>query len=98
MHARFVLPVAAVGLALIAPGQLAAQGSPSTQVRPAQGAETSQCDDLLQQVQARMNTALAVNVRGAAADVRHAEELCNSGHPEQGMAILHRVRSSMNNN
>jgi hypothetical protein len=96
MSVRLLLPMAA-GLALIASGQLAAQGTP-TQIRPAQGAQTSQCDDLLQQVQSKMNTALAVNVRGASADVRHAQELCNSGHPEQGMAILHRVRSSMNNN
>jgi hypothetical protein len=97
MSLRFAFPMAAVGLALIASGPLAAQGTP-TQIRPAQGNEASQCDPLLEQVQSRMNTALAVNVRGAAADIREAQDLCNSGHPEQGMAILHRVRSSMNNN
>ena len=97
MSVRFMLPMAVTGLALIASGQLAAQGTP-TQVRPAQGAEASQCDALLQQVQSRMDTALAVNVRGAAADVSRAQDLCNSGHPEQGMAILHRVRSTMTSN
>ncbi len=64
MSVRFMLPMAAAGLALIASGQLAAQGTP-TQIRPAQGAEASQCDALLQQVQSRMDTALAVNVRPA---------------------------------
>ena len=96
MSVRFMLPMAVTGLALIASGQLAAQGTP-TQVRPAQGTDASQCDALLQQVQSRMNTALAVNTPGAAADIREAQDLCNSGHPEQGMAILHRVRSTMNN-
>jgi hypothetical protein len=43
MRVRLVLPVAAIGLALIAPGhQVAAQGSPSTQIRPAQVNEASQ--------------------------------------------------------
>ena len=97
MSVRFMLPMAVAGLALIASGQLAAQGTP-TQIRPAQGAEASQCDALLQQVQSRMDTALAVNTPSAAASIREAQDLCNSGHPEQGMAILHRVRSTMNSN
>jgi hypothetical protein len=67
--------MAAVGLALIASGPLAAQGTP-TQIRPAQGTEASQCDPLLEQVQSRMNTALAVKVRDAAADIREAQDLC----------------------
>jgi hypothetical protein len=45
-----------------------------------------------------MNTALAVNTAGAAASIREAQDLCNSGHPDQGMAILHRLRSTMNSN
>jgi len=99
MRVRFVLPVAAIGLALIAPGgQLAAQGSEATQIRPAQVTETGQCDDLLQQVEARMSTALAFRVHSAAADLQQAQEFCDSGQPEQGMAILHRVRSYMNDN
>ena len=99
MPLRFVLPVAAIGVALIASGcQLAPHGSPSTQIRPAQVNETSQCDDLLQQVEARMSTALALNVRSAAADLRQAQELCDSGHPEQGIPILRRVLASMNDN
>jgi hypothetical protein len=97
MSVRFMLPMAAAGLALIAAGQLAAQGTP-TQVRPAQGAQTSQCDPLLQQMQSRMNTALAVNTPGAAGSIRQAQDLCNSGHPDQGMAILHQLRSTMNTN
>jgi hypothetical protein len=99
MRVRLVLPVAAIGLALITQGcQLAAHGSPSTQIRPAQVNETSTCDNLLQQVEARMSTALAFKVRSAAAGLAQAQELCNSGQPEQGMAILMRVRGSMNDN
>jgi hypothetical protein len=99
MRARFVLPVATIGLALVAPGgQLAAQGSPSTQIRPAQVNETGQCDVLLQRVEARMSTALALNVRSAAADLRQAQELCNSGQPEQGIPILMGVLGYMNDN
>jgi hypothetical protein len=99
MRVRLVLPVAAIGLALIAPGrQVAAQGSPSTQIRPAQVTETGQCDDLLQRVEARMSTALALHVRSAAAGLRQAQELCNSGQPEQGIPILMGVLGSMNDN
>jgi hypothetical protein len=99
MPARFLLPMAALGLALAASGcQSAPHGSPSTQIRPAQVSEASQCDDLLQQVETRMSTAVAFRVRSAAAGLRQAQELCNSGQPEQGMAILHRVRSYMNDN
>ena len=99
MPVRSVLPVAAIGLALIASGcQSAPHGSPSTQTRPAQVNETSPCDDLLQQVEARMSTALAFKARSAAAGLAQAQELCNSGQPEQGSAILMRVRGSMNDN
>jgi hypothetical protein len=99
MPVRFVLPVAAIGVALIASGcQLAPHGFPSTQIRPAQVNETSHCDDLLQQVEARMSTALAFKVRSAAASLRQAQELCNSGQSEQGIPILMRVRGTMNDN
>jgi hypothetical protein len=99
MHVRFVLPVAAIGLALIAPSyQLAAQGSQVTQIRPAQVTETGQCDDLLQRVEARMSTALALNVRSASADLRQAQELCDSGQPEQGIPVLMGVLGYMNDN
>jgi hypothetical protein len=99
MPLRFILPVAAIGVALIASGcQLAPHGSPSTPIRPAQVNETSQCDDLLQQVEARMSTALAFKVRSASASLRQAQELCNSGQPERGIAILRGVRGSMNDN
>ena len=99
MPVRSVLPVAALVWALIASGcQSAPHGSPSTQTRPAQVNETSPCDDLLQQVEARMSTALAFKARSAAAGLAQAQELCNSGQPEQGSAILMRVRGSMNDN
>jgi hypothetical protein len=99
MPARFLLPMAAIGLALAASGcQSVPHGSSSTQIRPAQVNETSPCDDLLQQVEARMSTALAFRVHSAAADLQQAQEFCDSGQPEQGMAILHRVRSYMNDN
>jgi hypothetical protein len=97
MSVRFMLPMAAAGLALIGSGQLAAQGTP-TQIRPAQGAQASQCEPLLEQVQSRMSTALAVNTPGAAASIREAQDLCNSGREAEGMAILHHLRSTMNNN
>jgi hypothetical protein len=97
MSVRFMLPMAVAGLALIASGQLAAQGTP-TEVRPAQGAQPTQCDPLLQQMQSRMNTALAVNTPGAAASIREAQDLCNSGRTAEGMAVLHRLRSTMNSN
>jgi hypothetical protein len=98
MPMRSVLPVAAVGLAVIASGQLAAQGSAPTQIRPAQVREAGPCDALMQQVQGRMSTALAVNVAAAQEDLRQAQELCNSDQPEQGMAMLRQVLSYMNNN
>ena len=99
MHVRFVLSVAAIALALVASGcQLAPHGSPSSQIRPAQVNATSQCDQLQQQVEARMSTAVAVKVPSATAGLGQAQELCNSGQPEQGIAILQRVLGSMNDN
>jgi hypothetical protein len=37
-------------------------------------------------------------VRSAAAGLRQAQELCNSGQPEQGIPILMGVLGSMNDN
>jgi hypothetical protein len=99
MSMRSMVPVAAIGLALIASGcQSSPHGSASPQVRPAQVNETSPCDDLLQQVEARMSTAVAFKVPSSAAGLRQARELCNSGRPEEGMPILRQVLGSMNDN
>jgi hypothetical protein len=95
MSVRFVLPVVAVGLAAIVPGQLAAQSS-SPQIRPAQRIEPSPCDDLVRRVELQMPTAKAVRVSGAQEDLREAQELCNSGQPEQGVGILRDLLSSIN--
>lgn len=97
MSVRSLLPLAAVGLALIGPGQLAAQGA-SSQVRPAQSTAATECDVLVQRVETRMSTALAVKTPGANQDLQQARELCASGQPEQGIPILRGILSGMNNN
>jgi hypothetical protein len=88
MLVRLVLPMVAVGLAVIAPGQVAAQSAPSTQIRPAQRVEPSPCDDLVRRVEINMPTAAALRVSDAQEDLREARELCNSGQSEQGTALL----------
>jgi hypothetical protein len=35
---------------------------------------------------------------GRSSDVREARELCNSGHPEEGNAMLRGVLNSLNDN
>jgi hypothetical protein len=88
-----------MGLALLASGcQSDVERSPSSQVPAAQVNETTRCDDLSRQVEARMSTALAFKVRSAAASLREAQELCNSGQPEQAIPILTRILGSMNDN
>lgn len=96
MLVRSVLPLAAVALGFIAPAHLAAQDT-STQVRPAQ-AQSTECDSLIQRVEQRMSTALAVNVPSARDDLQEARELCNGGEPEEGVTILRNVLSTMNSN
>jgi hypothetical protein len=88
MSVRFVLPVVAVGLAVIVPGQLAAQSSSSPQIRPAQRIEESPCDDLVRRVEIEMPTAAALRVPDAEEDLRQARELCNSGQSQEGSALL----------
>jgi hypothetical protein len=109
MPMRSVLPVATVALAIgaisgcssFAPAQLGAQSSPSpspssAQVRPAQGTPISQCDTLMQQVEDRFPTANAFRVPKVREDYRQAQELCNSGQPEQGIPILRGILGYMN--
>jgi hypothetical protein len=91
MSVRFVLPVVALGLAVTIPGQLSAQGSSSAEIRPAQGTESGPCDDLIQRVESGMPGAVHIRVPDAQADLREAQELCNSGQPEQGRAILRQI-------
>jgi hypothetical protein len=93
MSVRFVLPVVAVGLAVIVPGQVAAQSSSSPQIRPAQGVEESPCDELVRRVELEMPTAAGLRVSDAQEDLREAQELCNSGQPEQGVGILRDILS-----
>jgi hypothetical protein len=96
MPMRFVLPVAAVGLVVIASGQLAAQSSSPTQIRPAQVPQAGPCDALVQQVEDRMPTAVGFRLHDVQDDLSEAQELCNSGQPEQGTAILREILNYMN--
>jgi hypothetical protein len=96
MLVRLVLPLAAVALGFAAPAQLAAQET-QTQIRPAQAQPTA-CDDLIQRVELRMSTALAVNLPGARDDLAEARELCNSGQEAEGIPILRGLLNSMNSN
>ena len=95
MYVRFVLPAAAVALALgIATGSYA-QGSPSMQMRPAQAPQAGPCDDLLRAVEIDMPGAVGARVAAAERDVQEAQELCNSGRPDEGRALLRGVLSSV---
>ena len=95
MPVRFVLPVVALGLAVTVPGQLAAQGSSPTEIRPAQGAESGPCDDLVQRVESGMPSAVHIRIADAQEDLREAQELCNSGQSQEGRAILRQILGYM---
>lgn len=95
MSVRFVLPVAAVALTLGIVGESYAQGSSSTQVRPAQMPQASECDELLRAVEIEMPGAVGLRVAAAQRDIREAQELCNSGHPEEGIPLLRGVLDSV---
>jgi hypothetical protein len=95
MSVRFFLPVAAVALSLGMVGEGYAQSSPSTQVRPAQMPQPSRCDELLRAVEIEMPNAVGLRVAAAREDIREAQELCNSGRPEEGIPILQGVLNSM---
>jgi hypothetical protein len=95
MYVRFILPAAAVVLALgMATGSYA-QGSSSTQMRPAQAPQAGPCDDLLRAVEIDMPGAVGARVAAAERDIRDAQELCNSGRPEEGRTLLRGVLSSV---
>jgi hypothetical protein len=100
MSLRTVLPVAAVGVALIASCQLADQadqGSSPSVIRPA-STEAGPCDPDVQEVQDRIPTALAMRMRDVRDDLRQAQELCASGRPQEGRAMLHNILDYMNRN
>jgi hypothetical protein len=94
MTGRFVLPLAAVSLTLVASGEAGAQASSPTQVRPAQVTE-SRCDELLQRVESGLATAKAGRVHGAQDDLREAQELCAAGGTREGMDILRETLRTM---
>jgi hypothetical protein len=101
MSLRTALPLAAVGLALIASCQLADhadQGSSPAVIRPASGTAAGPCDELVQEVQDRIPTALAMRMPDVRDDLRQAQELCNSGRPKDGSAMLHNILDYMNRN
>jgi hypothetical protein len=101
MSLRTALPVAAVGLALIASCQSADhadQGSSPSVIRPASVTEAGPCDALVQEVQDRTPTALGMRMRDVRDDLRQAQELCNSGRPKEGRAMLHNILDYMNRN
>ena len=95
MALRFVLPVAAVALTLGMAGEIYAQGSSSTQVRPAQAPAPSRCDELLRQAEIEMPSAVGLRVAAAQSDLQEARELCNSGQEEEGITILRGVLDSV---
>jgi hypothetical protein len=95
MTVRFLLPMAAVALTLGMVGDGYAQSSPPTQVRPAQMPAPSGCDELMQAVEIEMPSAVGLRVHEARRDVQDAQELCNSGQEEEGMAILRGVLDSV---
>jgi hypothetical protein len=95
MALRLVLPVAAVALTLATAGDIYAQSSSSTQMRPAQAPAPSRCDALLNAVQIEMPSAVGMRVADAQSDIREAQELCNSGQEQEGMSILRGVLDSV---
>jgi hypothetical protein len=91
MTLRLVLPLAAMTLTLGMVGQGYAQGSSSPQVRPAQMPQANECDELMRQVEIEMPSAVGLRVHAAESDIAEARELCNSGQPQEGAAILRGV-------
>jgi hypothetical protein len=56
----------------------------------------STCDSLMQQVEDGFPTAKAYRVPFMKEDYREAQELCNSGRPEEGIPILRGILGYMN--
>ena len=97
MPVRSVLSVAVAALALAA-GGCSSHDSSTAQVRPAQMPRQSQCDQLLRAVEIEMPTAMGSRIADAQSDVREARELCHSGQPEEGSAMLRGVLNSLHEN
>ena len=93
MNARLLLPVGALVLTLGAVSDGLAQSSSPTQIRPAQMPRGA-CDPLLRAVEIEMPTAV-LWVQDARRDVSEAQELCRSGHEQEGMAMLRGVLGSI---
>jgi hypothetical protein len=95
MPARFFLPAVTAALALAAVSGCSSQPSSTAQVRPAQMSARSDCDQLLSQVEIEMPSAVGLRVAAARSDIQEARELCNSGQPEEGAAMLRGVLESV---
>jgi hypothetical protein len=95
MIGRVLFPVAAMALTLGMGSDGYAQSSSPTQVRPAQMPQASGCDELMRAVEIEMPSAVGLRVHDARDDIREAQELCNSGQEEEGMAILRGVLESV---
>ncbi len=99
MRLRNGLPMVGAALAFAiasgcssnAPDRVAAP----TEIRPAQMARLSECEELARRVEHRMPTAKAYRVPGAQNDLAEAQELCRSGQTEEGIGMLHGVLRSM---
>jgi hypothetical protein len=93
MNVRLLLPVGALALALGAASDGHAQSSSATKVRPAQMPRGA-CDELLRAVEIEMPSAV-LGVHDARRDISEAQELCNSGQEQEGMALLRGVLGSI---
>jgi hypothetical protein len=94
MSLRFALPLAAVALTLGMASEINAQDTSSLRVRPAQMPVASRCDNLLRAVEIELPNA-AVGVADARKDYQEAQELCNSGRPDEGIPILRGILNSV---
>ena len=92
MMMRFVVPAGAAALALMTTPVLAA-GAPT----PAQmSAAQKQCAQLESAIDAQMAEATSAQVAKTTKERQEGERLCNSGKPEEGVAMLqHALRDAM---
>lgn len=103
MPVRFVSPVAAVALAFGAvsgcsstdSNRWAEQSSSSVEMRPAQMAARSECEELERRVEIGMPSAFGLHVRDAQEDLAEARELCNSGRTDEGAEMLRGILDYM---
>jgi hypothetical protein len=92
MSLRIVLPITALTLGMVAS---CAQDPSPTQMRLAQMPAESECDLLLREIEIEMPSAVGLRVAGAESDIEEGRELCNSGQPEEGAAMLRGVLDSV---